>query len=916
MASMAGSATVTLLFTDIVGSTQLWETEPVAMSRALARHDEILRSIIETSGGEVFKTVGDAFCAAFTDASDAVTAARDAQLAISAEPWPKPVTLRVRMGIHSGPCERRDEDYFGPTVNRAARLQAVAHGGQVVLSEATATPLGFLPDHVALRDLGDHRLKDLGQSLQIYQLDIEGLETTFPPLRSLDSPRLMNNLPVQLTEFIGRESEMADLRSLLKSSRLVTLMGAGGVGKSRLATQLGADLVDGSGHGVWFVELAPVVSGEMVLPTIAEAMGIRDEPGRSIKETLLVTLRERSLLIIVDNCEHLLESCANAVEFLLRNCPEVAILATSREPLAIDGERTYRVPSMSLPSDSDDISLLSRSEAVRLFVERVHAHDPAFTADDLNGRQVARICQRLDGIPLAIELAAARLRSLSVAELEARLHDRFGVLSRGGGATAVPRHRTLRALVDWSYDLLIEPERWVLQDMSVFSGGVSLDAAEAVCGGGDLSGFEVVDLVAALTDKSLIQADVAVAPTRYRILETIRQYAEGRLAERGATASTRRRHAIWFLEMAEMAEPHLTGGDQAAWQKRLRVEHDNLRIALDEFLRDPSAGDEVRRFAIASPRFWYTNTSRPELNETVGKILAHPGFRHDRLHWAEAVAAIAQVQAQHGELRTIYAEAEEALAILRPSKKHVGCARLLCAVGFHKLTFESEEDVTKILEESVTRARESEDMSEVGLCLCVKGLAAVVEGDLTTAQHDLDEAMDCLRVCGDLQAMAVTVNNRPLIDMGTGDLESARYRLEEAIEIVRGLGDRWMLPLQLDSLGLTWVALGNPEKALTIYRESLEASDRVGNQDPCSILGLALCASALGNLRKAAVLHGAAIALGERRGERLDPVQSAAADQDRTRLQELLGPVEFGAASEEGAQLTFDQIVMELREEA
>jgi predicted ATPase len=884
------------------------------MRAALQRHDSVLHSAFEDYGGYVFSTGGDGFGAAFGRVGDGISAAVRAQEALAAERWPEGAEVRVRMGIHTGEVEERDGNYFGPAVNRAARIMAAGHGGQVLLSTATATTLGFLPDHAAIRDLGDHRLKDLGQPLQIYQLDIEGLETSFPPLRSLDSARLMNNLPVQLTDFIGREIEMTDLGGWLKSSRLLTLVGAGGVGKSRLATQLGADLVDGLGHGVWLVELAPVSPGESVLPTVAAAMGIRDEPGRSIEETLLIALRARNLLIILDNCEHLLEGCAAAVDLILRNCPEVSILATSREPLAIDGERIYRVPSMSLPTDSDDLSLIFRSEAVRLFVERVNAHNPAFMLDDLNGQQVARICQRLDGIPLAIELAAARLRSLSIAELEARLHDRFRVLSSGGRAT-LPRHRTLRALVDWSYDLLIETERSVLREISVFSGGISLDAAEEVCRGDDLAGSEVVDLLAALTDKSLIQADTTLTPTRYRMLETIRQYAQERLAERGATAAARRRHAFWFLKLAEMAEPHLTGRNQAAWQKRLRVEHDNLRIALGEFLSDPHAGDEVRRFVIASPRFWYTNTSRPELNETVGKMLAHPDFGDDRVQWAEAIAAVAEVQAQRGDLRTMYAEAEEALAILRPSKSHMACARLLGAVGFHKLVFDPGEDMGEIVEESVTRARESEDKSQIGLCLCIKGLAAVLEDDFATAQEDLDEAVDCLRACGDLQAMAVALHNRALIDMRKRDMDNAQRRLEEAVEIVRGLGDRWMLPLQLDSLGLTWLARGKPEKALPIYIESLEASDLVGNQNPASVLGLALCASSMGESRRAVVLHGAAIALRESRRERLD-LLSAAAEQDQVRLRELLGPVEFEAASKEGAQLTFEEIVMEMREEA
>ncbi|HXW35421.1 MAG TPA: adenylate/guanylate cyclase domain-containing protein, partial [Acidimicrobiales bacterium] len=369
--------TLTFLFTDIEGSTRLWENKPDEMRLALARHDDLMRSAIKRSGGQVFKTVGDAFCAVFEGALDAVRSAAAAQRAIESEAWPQDTTIRVRMGVHSGTCEERDDDFFGPTVNRTARLEAAAHGGQVLISGAASRLLGdVLPQGMTLTDLGEHRLKDLSEPLRIFQLDIDGLRTDFPPVRSLDNPRLRNNLPVQVTAFVGRVREMEDVRRLMTTSRLVTLTGAGGVGKSRLAMQLGAELIDGSGHGVWLVELATVVDPDAVPLALVEAIGLREEPGRSVDETLITLLRERSLLIILDNCEHLLGSCAKTVDLLLRECPEVAVLATSRQPLGVVGEQLYRVPSLSLPVESTSPSDLSRFDAIQLFLERARAHDP------------------------------------------------------------------------------------------------------------------------------------------------------------------------------------------------------------------------------------------------------------------------------------------------------------------------------------------------------------------------------------------------------------------------------------------------------------------------------------------------------------------------------------------------------------
>ena len=503
------SGTVTLLFSDIEGSTRLWERAPDAMADALKRHDELLRDAIEGSGGHVFKTVGDAFCAAFPTATEAVQAAEAAQRALVAEPWPADTVLRVRIALHTGECEERDGDYFGLAVNRLARLEATAHGGQVVLSRATADIVGdHLPPGVGLRHLGTHHLKDLGRPEEVFQLEMEGLDTEFPPLRSLDNPKLMHNLPELVSSFVGRETEVIEVRKLIETSRLVTLTGAGGSGKTRLALQVAADLLDDFTDGVWLVELASLADPELVESAVASVLKVQQQPGEDLLKTLVDAVADRCLLVVLDNCEHLLVAAAMLAETLVQSCPRLSLLATSREPLAIGGERSYRVPSLSLPGPDQILAHdeVRSFDAVQLFAERAVGHQPDFLLDETNADTVASLCRSLDGMPLALELAAARLGSLSVADIERRLDDRFRILTKGR-RTALPRQQTLRALIDWSYDLLNQREQTVLCRLSVFSGGWTLEAAETVCSGSDLQGREVADVLGSLVEKSLVQAE-------------------------------------------------------------------------------------------------------------------------------------------------------------------------------------------------------------------------------------------------------------------------------------------------------------------------------------------------------------------------------------------------------------------------
>jgi len=478
---------LTFLFTDIEGSTALWEREGARMSQALAAHDALARGAVEARHGTVVKMTGDGMHAVFDRAEDALAATLDFQRALADPAATAGLALRVRCGLHGGAVERRDRDYFGAPVNRAARIMSAAHGGQVLLSQAVADVVReTLPTAMSLRDLGKVRLKDLSTPEHVYQAVHPGLRQEFPALRSLEATP--NNLPPQTTSFIGRERELDALRPLLARSRLLTLTGSGGCGKTRLGLQLAADALEQFPDGVWLVELAPLADPALVAQTVARVLGLKEEPGTTILRTLTGYASDKRILLFLDNCEHVLDACARLAEALLRSAPDVRILASSREAVGIGGEQAFRVPSLSLPDPAvaQTPDALARCEAMQLFVERALAVRPDFLIKEGNAKAVASLCRHLDGIPLAIELAAARVRSLPIEAIESRLHQRFQLLT-GGSPTVLPRHQTLRSLIDWSYDLLDPAERLLLQRLSVFAGGWRLEAAESVCADGEIA---------------------------------------------------------------------------------------------------------------------------------------------------------------------------------------------------------------------------------------------------------------------------------------------------------------------------------------------------------------------------------------------------------------------------------------------
>ncbi len=917
---MAGppTGTITFLFTDIEGSTRLWERDAKAMQSALTRHDAILHRVIEEQEGHVFKTVGDAFCCAFSTATDALTAALEAQRALFTEEWGFGGGVRVRMALHTGAAEERGGDYFGPPLNRVARLLSAGHGGQVLLSLATQELVrDQLPPDVGLWDLGEQRLKDLFRPERVFQLVADGLPSEFSPLKTLGARP--NNLPLQPTPLVGREREVEEIAEWLCSeeARLLTLTGPGGTGKTRVALQVGADLLDEFDDGVFFVALAAITDPELVPSTIAGPLGVKESAEQSLMETLKSYLHHKHLLLILDNFEQVLEG-TSVVGDLLGACPRLEILATSRIPLRLYGEREYPVPPLAVPDSRSlpPLEVLTQYEAVRLFVERAKAVEADFSVTNENAPAVAEICARLDGLPLSIELAAARVRLLAPQAMLTRLGNRLKLLK--GGARDLPtRQQTLRGTIDWSYGLLEEVEKTLFGRLSVFVGGCTLEAIEEICDpGGDIDALEGAQ---SLLEKSLLRREEGVGgESRFKMLETVHEYASERLEESGEAEEIKLAHAEYFLALAEEAEPELKGPDQLEWLQGLEAEHDNMRAALEWALRSGET-ELVLRLGGSLWWFWFVRGHYSGGRRWLEEALA-AGGRSSIESRAMALAGVGALALEQGDIDRAEEACEEGLELLAQEATERSEAKLylLLSSGHVALDREDYSRATELFEESLALSQETGQ--GLGRADSVMSLATVSyeQGASQRAAELFEVSMDLFRERGDKVGLAWCLINLGLVVSSQGDLGRAMELTEEGVALLRELGAGADTAIGLCNLG--WMALLQNDlgKAVDLYQESLVLAWDAGLDRVVltTLEGYACVAGAQGEAQRAAQLWAAAQTLQEGKSIPRDTDWLAEADVRISTVRSGLGEEAWEEASRRGRVMRLEEAVAYAKEEA
>jgi predicted ATPase/class 3 adenylate cyclase len=823
------AGTVVFLFTDIEGSTARWERDQAAMALAVERHLALLRQAVDAHGGVPFKVVGDALQAAFPTAPDAVAAALEAQRALLAEAGAAVEPLRVRMALHVGEAEPDDRgDYLAPALNRLARLLAAGHGGQVLLSQAVQQlTRNALPAGASLRDLGEHRLRDLLEPERVFQLRHPDLPADFPPLGSLETHP--NNLPVQPTSLIGREQELRRVVDLLRGAEapLLTLIGPGGTGKTRLALQIAAEVLDAFPAGVYFVPLAVVHDPALVPQAIAAPLGVREVPGEPLPRTLATYIANRHMLIILDNVEQVVEA-APMVQQLLDAAPGLVILATSREPLRLRAEREIPVDPLPVAESDDSPEIALASPAIRLFLERAQAVKPAFVLDAGNVADVVAICRRLDGLPLAIELAAARVRILSPSALLARLDRRLSVLT--GGARDLPeRQQTLRAAIGWSYDLLVPAERTLFARLGVFAGGFTLEAGDAICNADGGLALDLLDGIDSLVQQSLLRhGSLTAADARFTMLETIREFAVERLEALPEAAAIHREHAEFFLALAEAAN----WDDVAARGEildRIDSDHANLRQAIRYFEQQDAAGLLARvRLATALGYFWWIRGHLTEGRDVLERAIAAQGEVPplDRAGATFEAAFLAEAQ---GDLKRAYALQEETLALFRAAGDAVGIARALGALGQIARQRGDLAESRRRHQEALEEWRRAGDAVGTAGALLDLGLIRELEGDYARAEPELQESLRLFREVGDDLGQAHALNRLGLVATATGQLPLARARFSDSLRLWRALGNRQMLAADLHNLGEAHHLDGALDEAERLYREALAIFDDLGD---------------------------------------------------------------------------------------
>lgn len=914
----------TFLLTDIQGSTRLWEEHPAEMGEALAVHDGILRAAIAASGGAVVKTMGDGMLAVFDGTIAAVSAAIDAQRALRDTSWGITGPLRVRMAIHAGTAESREGDFFGQALNRDARILAIGHGGQILLSAvAAALTRDRLPAGAELRDLGSHRLRDLDRPEQVFQIAIDDLPRDFPALRSLTSRR--SNLPLPLTSFVGRERELAEVERLIERGRLVTLIGTGGTGKTRLMIEVAGRVAPRFEDGVWLAELAALGDAGEIGPEIGRALGVAALPGRDALDHVVEFLMSKELLLVLDNAEHLIDGVARVAERVLAAAPGVRILATSREALAVAGEAVVQVPSLTCPARTagslrhEDASLADAgaTEAVRLFEDRASAVLPSFTVTDANVRAVAEICTRLDGIPLAIELAAGRVSAMSPEEIASGLGDRFRLLT-GGRRTAVPRQQTLTALIDWSWDLLGDADRRLLRRLSIFVGGWTSAAAANVAGDADASAgaMDTIDALTRLVDRSLVIVDRG-ATTRYRMLETIRQYARQQLIASGEAADIGGRHLRFFGAMADAAATEVRGPAMVDWLDRLDSEIENLGAALEWALEtDP---DAAVRMSIALLDYWIARVPSPENSarivaaiEAGRQILVGPpeSTREQKVLTVRLLGMAARKWSLSGGADIGLGWAEQAIVLAQ----ELGDPRALIDAMLGHTTARiftgARGDIRGWLEEVIRQGTAIGDWFSVAFA--TSGVAVSL-GSVDTVQVEelLALGSDAAHRSGNPHVIALTAMGQGNILARSGRFDEARNRLQEAIDRFAELGDERLADACRSEVAHVLRRAGELDEALALYRVTIQRWARTGNRGAVAhqLESIAFALIVQGSPERAARLLGAAESL--RDASRSPMLQAEQIEHDAwlARLRGTADPAAVEAALVAGRRLTSAEAV-------
>jgi predicted ATPase/class 3 adenylate cyclase/tetratricopeptide (TPR) repeat protein len=920
MTPYSSAGVLTFLFTDLEDSTRLWEQFPDAMRTSLAQHDQLLHTAVESHQGRVVKTTGDGLHAVFDSPSEALAAALAGQHALLNSDWPGETgRLQVRMGLHSGESQARDGDYYGSEVNRAARVMGLGSGGQILLSEITASlTRSQLPPACTLSDLGEHRLKGVAGLQRIFQLQHPALKHGFPELKSLAT--FNHNLPRQLSSFVGRERELQELARLLAGASLITVLGPGGTGKTRLILQAAEEVIEHYPDGVWLIELAPLTDPELIAERVAAALNVEEQPNRLLSDTLVDFLRRKELLLLLDNVEHMVQASAEFSEHLLRHCPKIKILVSGREALFIEGEAKLQLPSLSLPevmAEGVDLAGLAACESVQLFLERARSVRPEFDLNANNAAALSEIVRRLDGIPLALELAASRLRMLTLEKIAERLGDRFRLLT-GGRRTALPRQQTLEAAIDWSWQLLDDMERTLLRRLSVFSGGWSLEAAEEICGFGDLDEAGVFENLDQLINKSLVVVDhVPESEPRYRLLESIHQFARSYLfaAEEGQVL--RDRHASYFVGFADRADSEFYKRGMMKLVRQLRQDLNNMRAVMEWTLEEsPQLSLRLVGFLRHNMGLWMTpRESLSWLLEAIERNRSQFEGDASQVPAADFIRALiaagftsiligedasgtllieeaARLASDHGELQ-LYAYAT---AWIAPSS-----------------IFQLTPETILALEEAIQICREHGFQNELAMNLIVAGGAIFLRGDPESGEAYIEEALEIRQELGGARGLAMALDVRGGLAYYAGDLDLSLKLAGQAIEHYAELGAQQGLNMNRSRLAHTLRKLNRLAEARAMYVQTIRAWQEQGHLPAVAhqLECLAYMDIADGRFEQAARLIGAAKAARESlQVFSKDPKEVAELDAAMADLTQRLGEAQRDDLLGDGEKMNLDDAVL------